>query len=101
MQVRLLTEASADLDSIAEYIGQNNPRRARSFIHELRQKIFGLSTMAASFRVVPRYAASELRRRVHDPYQIFYIADVELGVVHVVRVLHSARDTDPLLVRYE
>ncbi|WP_416760030.1 type II toxin-antitoxin system RelE/ParE family toxin [Roseateles sp. So40a] len=96
-----MSEASADLDGIADYIRKSNPSRARSFIHELLQKINGLSSMAESFRVLPRYAASGLRRRVHKPYQIFYIADVARDVVHVVRVLHTSRDTDPLLLRYE
>ncbi|WP_343629060.1 type II toxin-antitoxin system RelE/ParE family toxin [Roseateles sp.] len=101
MRVSLLTEASADLDDIAAYIRRHNPRRARSFVHELMRKIFGLSTMAESFRVVPQYATSGLRRRVHKPCQIFYIADVTQHVVHVVRVLHTSRDTDPLLLHFE
>ncbi|GEM_PF-3642236 len=57
--------------------------------------------MAECFRVIPRYAASGLRRRIHKPYQIFYIADVAQGVVHVVRVLHTSRDTAPLLLHFE
>ncbi|WP_343641322.1 type II toxin-antitoxin system RelE/ParE family toxin [Roseateles sp.] len=101
MQVRLLTEASADLEDISTYIRRSSPARARSFIHELLGKIRGLSSMAECFRVIPRYAASGLRRRTHKPYQIFYIADVAQGVVHVVRVLHTSRDTAPLLLHFE
>jgi toxin ParE1/3/4 len=101
MRVRLLTEALADLDSIAEYIGRHDQRRARSFTHELQRKIFGLASMAESFRVIPRYAASGLRRRVHRSYQIFYIADVAHGIVHVARILHSSRDFVPLLAHFE
>lgn len=101
MQVRLLTEASADLDGIAEYIGRHDPRNARSFTHELVQKVFGLASMAESYRVIQRYASSGLRRRIHRSYQILYIADVAHNVVHVARILHTARDSIPLLAHYE
>ena len=101
MRVRLLTEALADLDHIAEYISRHDQRRARSFTRELQRKIFGLASMAESFRVIPQYAASGLRRRVHRSYQIFYIADALHGIGHVARILHTARDTAPLLAHYE
>ena len=51
--------------------------------------------MPSSFPLVPRYERKGIRRRVHGAYQIFYRVDGEL--VHVIRVLHGARDYEALL----
>ncbi|MDH0864062.1 type II toxin-antitoxin system RelE/ParE family toxin [Mitsuaria sp. GD03876] len=101
MKVRLQPEALNDLREIAAYIDRANPRRAASFAAELREKIEQLSTMGRSFRVVPRYAVSGLRRRVHGAYQILYLANEELERVDVLRVLHSSRNLAELLRAFE
>jgi toxin ParE1/3/4 len=72
-----------------------NPRRAISFVKELTDKCAGLADMPSSFPLVPRYAKKGIRRRVYGAYQIFYRVDGEL--VHVIRMLHGARDYEALL----
>lgn len=49
MKVLLTAEAESDLERIADYIAQDNPRRALSFIEELREKCLGLSEMPLTF----------------------------------------------------
>lgn len=49
MIIRLLPEAEDDLESISDYIARDDPRRADSFIAELRLKVHGLQTMAEAF----------------------------------------------------
>ncbi|RMU07930.1 hypothetical protein ALP36_200131 [Pseudomonas syringae pv. coriandricola] len=87
MIVQLTSEAEGDLERIGDYIALDNPRRALSFILELRDKCLSLSNMHQAFPLVPRYG---IRRRVHGNYAIFY--RVEADRVIVVHVLHGAMD---------
>ena len=92
MNVQIATEAEDDLERIGDYIAQDNPRRALSFIAELRDKCIGLGEMYEAFPLVPRYG---LRRRVHGNYVIFY--KVETDRIVVIHVLHGAMDYSVIL----
>jgi plasmid stabilization system protein ParE len=90
MIVELSDEAQGDLEHIADYIARDNPRRALSFVQELRDKCEALAYSALGFPLVPRYERHEIRRRVHGRYLIFYRADTDRVVV--LRILHGAMD---------
>lgn len=92
MNVQITTEAEDDLERIGDYIAQDNPRRALSFIVQLRDKCIGLAEMYEAFPLVPRYG---LRRRVHGNYVIFY--KVEIDRIVVIHVLHGAMDYSAIL----
>lgn len=92
MNVQITTEAEDDLERIGDYIAQDNPRRALSFIVQLRDKCIGLAEMYETFPLVPRYG---LRRRVHGNYVIFY--KVEIDRIVVIHVLHGAMDYSAIL----
>ena len=95
MKVVLSAEALSDLQQIGDYIAQDNPARARSFVAELLGKAGELADMPRAFPVVPRYSHLGIRRRVHGSYLIFYrFADERVTVIHV---LHGARDYEALL----
>lgn len=83
-------EAESDLEQIADYIAQDNPRHALSFIRELRSKCEDLVENPNGFALVPRYEHHGIRRRVHRNYLIFY--RVESARVVIVHVLHGATD---------
>ncbi|QLG96644.1 type II toxin-antitoxin system RelE/ParE family toxin (plasmid) [Pseudomonas yamanorum] len=87
MIVLLTDEAESDLERIGDYIAQDNPQRALSFIIELRDKCLSLADMHQAFPLVPCYG---IRRRVHGNYAIFY--QVEADRVLVVHVLHGSMD---------
>ena len=93
MIVQLTDEAEGDLERIGDYIAQDNPLRALSFINELRDKCLSLTDMHQAFPLVPRYG---IRRRVHDNYAIFY--RVEANRVVVVHILHGAMDYAAILL---
>ena len=42
MRLELLRYIEGDLDNIADYIAQDNPRRAVTFIQDIRTKIFDI-----------------------------------------------------------
>lgn len=88
-------EAEGDLEQIADYIAEHNPRRALSFIRELRSRCEDLANNLNSFALVPRYEPLGIRRRVHGNYLIFY--RVELTKVVVVHILHGASDYGTIL----
>ena len=51
--------------------------------------------MPNAFPLIARHAHEGIRRRVSGDYLIFY--RVETGTVSIVRILHGARDYEPLL----
>lgn len=95
MIVHLTTKAESDLEQIGDYIAQDNPKRALSFVLELRDKCLSLADAPYGFPLVPRYERYGIRRRVHGNYLIFYRVDGDC--VAVVHVLHGARDFAALL----
>lgn len=95
MIVRLTTEAENDLERIADYIAQDNPHRALSFVLELSQKCLSLVDMHQTFPLVARYEQYGIRRRVHGQYLIFY--RVEADQVVIIHVLHGAMDYAAIL----
>ena len=99
MIVRLTAEAENDLESIGDYIAQDNPRRALSFVLELREKCMSLADMALAFPLVPSYERHGIRRRPHGNYLVFYLIDVDQAVI--LHVLHSAMDYATLLFSSE
>ena len=95
MKVVLTASAEDDLESIADWIAQDNPGRALSFVMELREICEALGHTPRAYPLVPRYEHTGVRRRVHGNYLIFYRVEADLAVV--LHVLHGARDYEPLL----
>lgn len=90
MILEFTREAEGDLEQIADYIAEHNPRRALSFIGELRSRCEDLISHPNSFALVPRYEHHGIRRRVHGNYLIFY--RVEPAKVVIIHILHGATD---------
>ncbi|AEI82193.1 hypothetical protein CNE_BB1p07760 (plasmid) [Cupriavidus necator N-1] len=96
--VRLTPLAEAELEAIADYIARDNPRRALSFVQELRDRCLSLADMPLTFPLVPRYEDRGIRHRVHGNYQIFYrVLGDPPARIDVLHVLHSARNYAALL----
>jgi toxin ParE1/3/4 len=90
MKVRFTAEARSDLLYIGDYIAQDNPLRALSFVDELERKCLAIAEFPLAFPLVPRYERHGYRRRVYGNYLIFY--QVRDDQVQIVRVLHGAMD---------
>ncbi|CAH0342458.1 type II toxin-antitoxin system RelE/ParE family toxin [Rhizobium sp. CECT 9324] len=95
MILEFSSEAANDLEQIADYIAQDNPQRALSFVRELRIKCEDLVDTPNSFALVPRYEHHGIRRRVHGNYLIFYRA--EPAKVVIIHILHGAADYGAIL----
>ncbi|MBU1312710.1 MAG: type II toxin-antitoxin system RelE/ParE family toxin [Alphaproteobacteria bacterium] len=93
MTLEFSSEAESDLEQIADYILQDNSRRALSFIRELRSQCEDLVDRPNGFAPLPRDETHGICRRVHGTYLIVY--RVETVRVIIVHVLVSRRREGP------
>jgi len=95
MIVELTAAAEADLEAIGDYITQDNPIRALSFVRELFRSCTELADMPEAWPLVPRYESHGVRRRVHGRYLIFFRVEADRTVV--LHVLNGAMDIEAIL----
>jgi toxin ParE1/3/4 len=93
--VVITEEAEADLEQIGDAIAADSPQRALSFLRELLGRCEGLAEFPKAYPLVPRYEDSNVRRRVHGNYLIFY--RIGVGRIEVLHVLHGAMDHESIL----
>jgi plasmid stabilization system protein ParE len=87
-------EARRDLEAIADYIMEDNPLRAVSFVQEITARFASIGERPLSFPH-PDDLPAEMRSALHGNYRIIF--RVTEGVPEILRVLHGARDLPPLL----
>ena len=85
--------AEADLEAIADYIGQDNPKRALSFIRELVARCKRIAIQPRVFPPRDEFG-SGIRAAVHGSYLILYAERDDRLVIE--RIVHGARDLDNL-----
>jgi plasmid stabilization system protein ParE len=98
MRVEIAESAEFDLESIADYIARDNPRRALSFAKELRQRCFGLASFPRRFPQHSGHEEAGIYKAVHAGYLIFFKLDDQ--VLSVIRIIHGAVDYAHLLDDY-
>jgi toxin ParE1/3/4 len=87
--------AESDFESIADWIAEDDPARALTFIAELRRRCETLVDAPKGYTLVPRYEALGIRRRPYRDDLIFYSVTGE--TIEVLHVLHGARDYEVIL----
>jgi toxin ParE1/3/4 len=87
--------AAKDLESIADYIAEDNPSRAVTFIQEIREKCRLLAEMPKSAPARPELGR-DIRSRPAGNYVIYY-QPLSDGV-EIIRILHARRDVDPDII---
>lgn len=95
MKVVLSSEAVADLRRIGQFIARDNPRRAASFVDQLRETAKRLAAFPQSFPLVPRYERDGIRRRSWKGYGILYSILPDRVFVH--RIIGPGQDHDRAL----
>lgn len=90
----LSPRARQDLTDIGDWIARDDPDRAITFVQELRAACRDLATFPRAYPPCPRFGPAA-RRRNHGAYAIIY--DVTAEDVHVLTVVHGARDLDSLI----
>jgi plasmid stabilization system protein ParE len=95
MKVIITPAAKNDIAAISDYISADNPGRAVTFAAELLESCQDLADMPRAFPLVPRYEKTEIRRRPHGRYLIFYHVDRDR--IYVIHIIHAARDYERVL----
>ncbi len=89
MSVSFSPAAERDLEDIGDFIALENPRRAVSFIGQIRERC---TIIASSPKAAPVRAEimDGLRVVVHGNYLVFY--HILNDEIRIERILHGARD---------
>jgi len=70
MRLLITPLAAQDLEEIGDFIAQDNPQRAHSFISELRMQCAKICLNPAGYRLRPEFT-NNLRSCAHGNYVIF------------------------------
>ena len=89
MRVTLSPLAERDLEAIGDYIAEDNPSRALSFIAELRTQCATIAKAPQACRTRPELGEG-LRSCAHGNYVIFFTSTK--ARLNIVRILHGAMD---------
>ena len=89
MQLQLSRFIEGDMDGIADYIAQDNPNRAVTFIQEIRTKFRDIQRNPLVYQLRPDIG-EEARMSTIGNYAILFRVVGEL--VRIERVVYGARD---------
>ena len=95
MKVLFTEPAEEDLESIGDWIAQDHPERAVSFVRELRQSCADIGRWPLAHPAFAHRRSDGIRRKIHGNYLIFY--RVLQDVVEILHLLHGARDYGQVL----
>jgi toxin ParE1/3/4 len=94
MRVEFSPWVEGDLEAIADYIAQDNPVRAVSFIHEIRAKVRAVGRRPLLYRLRPEIGR-DARIAVTGRYILLFRIVGE--VVRIERVVFGGRDLPEIL----
>ncbi|WP_182419993.1 type II toxin-antitoxin system RelE/ParE family toxin [Bartonella sp. HY038] len=95
MLIEFTQEAQNDLEKIADYIASDNPKRAYSFVQEIRAKCENIASIPRGFPLVSRYEHLNIRRCIFGNYLIFY--RIKEDTILIIRIIHGASDYTNIL----
>ncbi|MDO9204353.1 MAG: type II toxin-antitoxin system RelE/ParE family toxin [Methylotenera sp.] len=96
LELRFTAFARDDLLQILQFIALDNPKRAQSFVAELRQQCQSLAQFPNMGVAKPEYADG-IRMLAYQRYLIFFSVQESKSVL-IERVLHSARNISDILL---
>ena len=89
MQLELSSYVEADLDNIADYIAQDNPHRAVTFIQDIRAKFFDIQRNPLIYQLRTDIG-DEARLATVGNYAILFRLMGE--VIRIERIVYGGRD---------
>ena len=81
--------AETDLEQIGDCIALDNPRRAVTFVREIRDRCDAIS-VAPEAVPLREHIAPGIRMQVHGKYLVFY--RIRMDEIRIERILHGAQD---------
>ena len=94
MRIEFSRWVESDLDTIADYIAQDNPQRAVTLIREIRQKIHRIGEQPLVYQLRPEIGEGARLAVVGRSVILFRVLD---EAVRIERVIYGGRDLPPLL----
>ena len=94
-EVILRARAERDLEAIGDYIARDNPRRAISFVRELRDQGKKLADNPKIGVRIP-VLGEAIQRITFNKYLIIYRYDQDKDTVFILRITEGHRDLDQL-----
>ena len=94
MRLEFSRYVESDLESIAEFIAEENPRRAVTFLHEIRQKIEWIAEHPLLYQLRSEIG-EEARLAVVSNYVILFRVIGDL--VRIERIVYGGRDLPGLI----
>jgi toxin ParE1/3/4 len=94
MRLEFSRFVESDLEAIADYIAQDNPKRAVSFIREIRERIRAVGKNPLIYRLRSELG-NDARMAVMGRYVILFRVVGE--IVRIERVVYGGRDLLALL----
>ena len=91
MRAELSARALHDLECIGDYIAQDSPQQAKSFVKKLRDQCTKIANTPFAFRLRTELGAN-IRSSAYGNYVIFFCADD--NVLRVLRILHGSMDIE-------
>jgi toxin ParE1/3/4 len=89
MKVEFSLEVEGDLEAVADYIAQDNPRRTVTFILEIYKEIKAVGRNPQHYRLRPEVGPDARLARVGRYVILFRITE---DSVRIERVVYGARD---------
>jgi len=95
MRLEFRPQAELDLERIGDHIALDNPRRAVTFLRELRAQCRKIMVAPQAYRSRPELGEG-IRSCTYENYVIFFTEDDWL--LQIIRVLHGAMDIEAQFV---
>jgi toxin ParE1/3/4 len=89
MRLLISPLAEQDLEQIADFIAQDQPLRALSFVQALHKQCKNIAMQPQIYRLRTELG-SDIRSCAYGHYVIFFAAQEQ--ELHIIRVLHGSRD---------
>jgi toxin ParE1/3/4 len=96
MRLEFSRWVEGDLEAIADYIAQDNPRRAVSFIRQIRAKLRAIGKQPLLYQLRPEIGEGA-RLAVVGGYVILFRV-IEERTVRIERVVYGGRDLPELFL---
>lgn len=90
MKVVWSEQALLDVEHIRDYIAQDSPAYAQSFIERLLQATRHLPQFPQSGRPMPEASSASIREVIYQGYRIVY--RLRSNAIEIVIVAHGSRD---------
>ena len=90
-QVTWSPAARFDLREIFDFIAEDDPVAAATFLRSLFLAIERLPTFPETVRIVPEFGDPSIREIIRRPCRIVYRIMAGSGWIEIVRVWHAAR----------